>query len=152
MENNKSVDVLNNLLQIANDRLKGFQEVDTEMIENYSGLSAEYDHMVIQSTEMRTKLASLIREKGGNPEDSTTVVGGLHRTWIDVKNTFTVDRDEATLESVLFGENAAIKAFEDALNSGELCPDSRNLVSDQLQDLKDSYKKFSSFEKDSDLE
>lgn len=152
MENSKTVSILNNLLQITNDRLEGFREVDKEMIPNYSNLSAEYDHLVMQSTKMRTELSCLIGEMGGTPDDSPTIAGGLHRTWIDVKNAFTADKDEATLESVLFGENAAIKTYEDALKSGDLSPDGRNLINNQLQDLKTSYKKFDSFEKNSDLE
>lgn len=152
MENSKIVAALNDLLQITNDRLKGFQEVDKEMISNYSGLSAEYDHMVIEATKMRTELASLITKNGGNPEDFTTGAGGLHRIWIDVKNAFSTDKDESTLEIVLFGENAAIKAYEDSLESGDLDPASRAIVSDQLQDLHASYSKFESFEKDNDME
>jgi uncharacterized protein (TIGR02284 family) len=152
MSSSKTVDTLNDLLQIANDRLKGFQEVDKKVISNYPGLSAEYDHMVIESTKMKTELSSLIEKNGGDAENSTTVAGGLHRTWIDVKNAFLVNKNESTLENVLFGENAAIKAYEDALESGDLDPASRAVVSDQLHDLHASYRKFQSFEKDSDLE
>ena len=152
MENSKTVDAVNNLLQITNDRLQGFKEVDKEMISNYPALSAEYDHMVMQATKMRTKLLSVIRENGGDPENSTTIAGGLHRTWINLKNAFSVDKDGATLGSVLFGENATIKAYEDALESGDINPECRMVVRDQLQDLRDSYEKLKSFEKDSDLE
>lgn len=152
MENTKTANALNDLLQITNDRLKGFKEVDKEMISNYSGLSAEYDHMVSQATKMRLELISLVTENGGDPDDSTTTAGGLHRTWIDVKNAFSVDKDDATLESVLFGENAAIKAYEDALDSGDLNPEVRIKISDQLQKLHESYNKFKSFEDNKDLE
>lgn len=147
MENSKLVSALNDLLQITNDRLKGFQEVDKKMISNYSGLSAEYDQMVIEATKMRIELVSLITKNGGNAEDSTTIAGGLHRTWIDVKNAFSADKDKSSLESVLFGENAAINAYEDSLKSGDLDPASRAIVSDQLSDLHTSYSKFKSFKK-----
>ncbi len=150
MENDKTINTLNDLLQITNDRLEGFQNVDTKMISSYSGLRKQYDHMVIQSNKMRTELSALIKEKGGEPNDTSTVAGGLHRTWIDVKNSLSFDRDEATLESVLFGENAAIDAFEKALDSGNLCQECSKLVMDQLHELKSSYVKFSSLEKNTD--
>jgi len=102
--------------------------------------------MVRQSTKMRTDLSALIRKKGGKPEDSPTVAGGLHRTWIDLKNSLTGDRDEATLENVIFGEKAAVEAFENALESGNLCPESTALVRDQLQNLRASYAKFENLE------
>ncbi len=146
MENNKTVDVLNNLLQITNDRLEGFKNVDAKMISSYPKLRDEYDHGVIASNRMRTELSALIQERGGDPNDTTTVAGGLHRTWIDVKNSLSFDKGEATLENVLFGEGAAIKAFEKALDSGDLCPESSKVVQDQLHELRASYRKFESLE------
>ncbi len=150
MENNKTVDVLNNLLQITNDRLEGFKNVDAKMISSYPKLRQEYDHAVIQSNRFRTELSSLIQEKGGDPDDNATVAGGLHRTWIDVKNALSFNKGEATLENVLFGEKAAIKAFENAVHSGDLCPESTEVVLNQLNELKDSYRKFESLEENKD--
>lgn len=150
MENNKTVDVLNNLLQITNDRLEGFKNVDAKMISSYPKLRQEYDHAVIQSSRFRTELSSLIQEQGGDPDDNATVAGGLHRTWIDVKNSLSFNKGEATLENVLFGEKAAIKAFENAVDSGDLCPESTEVVQNQLNELKDSYRKFESLEENKD--
>lgn len=150
MEKNKTVEVLNDLLQITNDRLEGFKNVDTKMISSYSGLRKEYDHQIVQSNKMRTELSDLVKERGGDPNDTTTIAGGLHRTWIDVKNSISFNRDEATLENVLFGESAAIKAYENALDSGDLCPESSKVVKDQLHELKSSYDKFNSLEKNTD--
>lgn len=147
MDNSKTVDALNDLLQISNDRVQGFQNVDKKTIESYSGLSGDYDHMVEQSVGMRAELSSLVRERGGDPDNSTTVAGSLHRTWIDLKNSFSGDRDESTLENVTFGEKAAIEAYEKALESGDLCKESAQVVQDQLQKIKTSYAKFSSLEK-----
>lgn len=142
MENKTTVNALNDLLQITNDRMEGFQKVEKEVMEFHPKLRETFREMSIQSTKMKTELSSLIREKGGDPDNSTTVAGGLHRTWIDVKNAFTSDNDEASLESVAFGENAAVNAYDDALKSGDLCPESTNVVRDQLISLKSSYEKF----------
>lgn len=150
MENKKTVEVLNNLLQIANDRLEGFKNVDAKMISSYPKIREEYDHGVIQSNKMRTELSALIQERGGDPDDTATVAGGLHRTWIDVKNSLSFDKGESTLENVLFGEGAAIKAFEKALDSGDLCAESSRVVQDQLQELRASYRKFEDLEENKD--
>lgn len=150
MKNTKTLDVLNNLLQITNDRLEGFKNVDTKMISSYPKLRDEYDHGVIQSNRFRTELFALIKEKGGDPDDTATVEGGLHRAWIDLKNSLSFNKGEATLENVLFGESAAIKAFENALESGDLCPKSSKVVQDQLNELKDSYRKYESLEENKD--
>ncbi|MBF8457387.1 PA2169 family four-helix-bundle protein [Kaistella sp. G5-32] len=147
MENNKTVETLNELLQIINDRIEGFKNIDSKMIESYSGLKEEYDHKLVESYNMRTELTALIEEKGGDPNNTTTIAGGIHRAWLDFKNSISSDQDEISLETVLSGENAAIKAFENALKSGNLCSESSKVVQDQLQELRSSYDKFSQLEK-----
>lgn len=127
---------------MTNDRLEGFKNVDTKIISSYPKLPNEYDYGVIQSNRMRIELSNLVQEKGGNPSDTATVAGGLHRTWIDVKNSLFFDKEEAFVENVLFGEGAAINAFEKALDSGDLCPESSRIVQDQLKELRASYSKF----------
>ncbi len=144
--NNPTVSTLNDLLQITNDRIEGFNKVEDKVWEKYPNLKSDYTNMVDQSQKMRLELKSLISERNGDPDDSTTVAGGLHRTWIDVKNAFSSDNAESTLENVTFGENAAIEAYEKALDSGDLCPESSRVVQDQLHSLKASYEKFKNLE------
>lgn len=144
--NNPTVSTLNDLLQITNDRIEGFNKVEDKVWEKYPNLKSDYNNMVDQSQKMRLELKSLISERNGDADDSTTVAGGLHRTWIDVKNAFSSDNAESTLENVTFGENAAIEAYKKALDSGELCPESSRVVQDQLHSLKASYEKFKNLE------
>ncbi|MEE6130376.1 PA2169 family four-helix-bundle protein [Chryseobacterium arthrosphaerae] len=144
--NNPTVSTLNDLLQITNDRIEGFNKVEDKVWEKYPNLKSDYNNMVDQSQKMRLELKSLISERNGDADDSTTVAGGLHRTWIDVKNAFSSDNAESTLENVTFGENAAIEAYEKALESGDLCPESSRVVQDQLHSLKASYEKFKNLE------
>lgn len=144
--NNPTVSTLNDLLQITNDRIEGFNKVEDKVWEKYPNLKSDYTNMVDQSQKMRLELKSLISERNGDADDSTTVAGGLHRTWIDVKNAFSSDNAESTLENVTFGENAAIEAYQKALDSGDLCPESSKVVQDQLHSLKSSYAKFRTLE------
>lgn len=103
--------------------------------------------MVAEAWDMKDELIDLIESKGGHPDNNTNISGAFHRAWIDVKNTFASDKVESTLENVVFGEKAAINAFLDALNSGELCRESEALVGKQLQQLSVSYNKFKVLEK-----
>ncbi|WP_313503471.1 ferritin-like domain-containing protein [Kaistella carnis] len=144
--NNPIVSTLNDLLQITNDRIEGFNKVEDKVWEKYPNLKSDYTNMVDQSQKMRLELKSLISERNGDADDSTTVAGGLHRTWIDVKNAFSSDNAESTLENVTFGENAAIEAYQKALDSGDLCPESSRVIQDQLHSLKASYEKFRNLE------
>ena len=111
MDNSKTVSTLNDLLQITNDRIQGFDKVEDKVWDSYGPLRNNYDQMVKESQEMKSDLLSLIQSKGGEPNDTSTVAGVLHRTWIDVKNSLTGDNNESTLENVVFGEKAAIDAI-----------------------------------------
>lgn len=146
MNNDKTISVLNDLLNITNDRIAGFAKVADKVWDNYSELRPAYDDMVAESWDMKQDLIDLITAKGGDPDNTTSVSGAFHRAWIDVKNTFTKDKDESTLENVVFGEKAAIDAYNNALESGDLCPESTTLVLNQLHHLKASYAKFETLE------
>jgi len=146
MNNEKTVSTLNDLLNITNDRIEGFSKVEDKVWENHSGLRADYDQMVSQSQQMKSDLIKKINEHGGDADNSTSTAGALHRAWIDVKNAFSGDKSEATLENVVFGEKAAIDAYQDALDSGDLDPDCAKIVSDHLHHLKSSYAKFENLE------
>lgn len=148
MEKAETTNVLNDLLQITNDRIRGFEKVEGKVWENYSGLKGEYEKMISQSKMMKVEIINLITERGGDPNDSTTVAGNLHRTWIDIKNSLpTSNKDMETLENVVFGEKNAIEAYEEALKNGNLDNDSHKVISDQLNSLKISYEQFSEIEK-----
>lgn len=147
MNNDKNISVLNDLLHITNDRIAGFAKVADKVWVNYGDLRPTYDNMMAEAWDMKEELIDLITSKGGHPDDETSVSGAFHRTWIDIKNTFASDKAESTLENVVFGEKAAIDAFQDALNSGELCSESEALVGKQLQQLSVYYSKFKVLEK-----
>ncbi|MDQ0594382.1 uncharacterized protein (TIGR02284 family) [Chryseobacterium ginsenosidimutans] len=150
MDNSKTVSTLNDLLNITNDRIQGFSKVEDKVWDIYTPLKNDYDQMVRESQNMKSELIRLITERGGNPDDSTTTAGALHRTWIDIKNSFTGDHAESTLENVVFGEKAAIDAYQEALQKGNLCPQSTVVVADQLEHLKSSYSKFENLERNTD--
>lgn len=147
MNNNKTISVLNDLLKITNDRIAGFAKVADKVWDNYSDLRPAYDEMVAEGWDMKEDLIEIITKKFGDVEDTTSVSGAFHRAWIDLKDAFAKDKDESTLENVIFGEKAAIDAYQDALKSGDLCPESSTLVSQQLQLLRVSYSKFDVLEK-----
>lgn len=148
MENSKTVSVLNDLLHITNDRIRGFEKVEGKVWESYSDLKGEYDKMISESKIMKNEIINLITERGGKPdEDSSSFAGNLHRTWIDIKNSLpTSNNDGETLGNVVFGEKHAIEAYENALKSGELCSESSNIIAEQLKKLRTSYHQFNNIE------
>lgn len=149
MENSKTISVLNDLLHITNDRIKGFERVEGKVWESYSDLKGEYDKMISQSKIMKNEIINLITERGGKPdEDTSSLAGNLHRTWIDIKNSLPVtNNDQETLENVVFGEKHAIEAYDNALKSCDLCAESSKVIADQLKQLRVSYSQFRNIER-----
>ncbi len=147
MDNQKNISVLNDLLHIMNDRIGGFSKVEGKIWEMYPDIKDEYDRMISQSKIMKNELINLIIEKKGSPEDSPSISGTVHRTWIDIKNSFTLGNlENSTLENVVFGEKAAIEAFQNAIDSGNLSEKDISIVSEQLHQLKQSYDQFKKIE------
>ncbi|GEJ43904.1 MULTISPECIES: PA2169 family four-helix-bundle protein [unclassified Chryseobacterium] len=147
MNNQQEISTLNDLLHITNDRIEGFEKVEGKVWEMYPDVKDEYDHMISQSKIMKNELINLITEKQGAPEDSPSIAGAVHRTWIDIKNSFTMGNlVESTLENVVFGEKAAIEAYQNALDTGYLSEKTTAIVSEQLRNLKSSYRQFKKIE------
>lgn len=148
MKNLETINILNSLLQITNDRIDGFGKVEGKVWETYSDLKDEYDRMISRSKIMKNELINLIAERGGDPEDTSSFAGFLHRTWIDMKNSLPVgNKDKLTLENVVFGESAAVDAYQKALDRNSLDPESAKIVAEHLESLKNSYKNFEDIEK-----
>ncbi|AYY85593.1 PA2169 family four-helix-bundle protein [Chryseobacterium indologenes] len=147
MDNQKNISVLNDLLHIMNGRIEGFSKVEGKIWEMYPDIKDDYDRMISQSKIMKNELINLIIEKKGSPEDSPSISGTVHRTWIDIKNSFTLGNlENSTLENVVFGEKAAIEAFQNAIDSGNLSEKDISIASEQLHQLKQSYDQFKKIE------
>ena len=61
------------------------------------------------------ELKTAVRALGGDPEDSGSVAGALHRGWVDVKSMLTGKDEEAVLNEAERGEDHALKAYKDAI-------------------------------------
>lgn len=143
MENSNTVSVLNDLLHVINDRQEGYEKVEGKIWETNRDLKNKFDHSISQNMIMKNEIINLITRREGNPEDSTTISGTFHRVWIDVKNSLLVSSLEtSTLQNVIFGENAAIQAYQEALDSESLDEESREVIAEQLKRIKDSLHEF----------
>jgi uncharacterized protein (TIGR02284 family) len=147
MNNERIAVVLNDLLHITNDRIAGFENVEGKVWESYSHLKGEYDHMISDSKIMKNELINLIQDRGGKADDSASTAGAIHRAWIDLKNSFPIgNKENSTLENVVYGEQNAINAYQEVLTNGELDPESTKIVSEHLRQLRESYTKFKKIE------
>jgi len=132
--------VLNDLIQINNDRIEGYARASQEAGDKYIDLKAIFNRMADESRQYVAQLSNEIIKLGGDPVSGSTIKGKIYRAWMDVKATFTGSSRLALLESCEFGEDAAQKAYQEALVSDEtLSIDIRQLIATQKELLKASH-------------
>ncbi|MGH8418370.1 MAG: PA2169 family four-helix-bundle protein [Pseudomonas sp.] len=110
--NKEAISVLNDLIETSIDGEKGFHTA-AEDIKNPE-IKA---YFLSRSTECKTAVAELqaeVRALGGDPDDSSSATGGLHRLWVELKAAVTGKSDEAVLNEVERGEDHALKAYKEA--------------------------------------
>jgi uncharacterized protein (TIGR02284 family) len=136
--NENTVEVLNDLVEINNDRIAGYERAMNETDD--SDLKSTFSQMADQSRRNKQELSQRVSQLGGEPETGTRTTGKIYRAWMDVKAMFTGNSRKAVLENCEFGEDAALRAYESAMNDdGALTPDLRQVVSTQQQSLRTSH-------------
>ena len=60
------------------------------------------------------ELQNLVRELGGEPVETSSIGGKMHRMWIDIKTFITENDTLAVLEELERGEDVALHEFREA--------------------------------------
>jgi len=139
--NEKLEEVLNDLIEINNDRITGYEKAIDEAKDIDVDLKAVFSKMADESRKYKAELTQAVTSLGGDPvATGTTNSGKIYRIWMDVKATFTGHDRQAVLENCEFGEDAAQKAYKMALASeAEMDADTRQLITSQQSSLKTSH-------------
>lgn len=140
VSNEKLVEVLNDLVEINNDRIAGYEKAAEETQNIDVDLQAIFQKMANDSRKYKSELVNEVSRLGGEPSTGTTNSGKIYRVWMDVKATFTGKDRQAILESCEFGEDAAQKAYKLALESdADIDVETRQLITSQQSSLKTSH-------------
>jgi uncharacterized protein (TIGR02284 family) len=138
--NENTVGILNDLIRINNDRIDGYEKAVKETKEKDVDLRNVFNRMADESRNYKRELTDHVRRLGGDPAANTTGSGKIYRVWMDLKAAFTGHGRHSVLESCEYGEDAAQKAYEKALDSSEdLPPDIRTLVQHEKDSLRSSH-------------
>ena len=79
-------------------------------------LKALFQHLSTQREAMVADLQRLVRQQGGTPKDSGTMLAGAHRLFVDLKSLVTGTDRAAALKEVERGESEAVRRYENALS------------------------------------
>jgi len=140
MENNeKVIDALNDLVKINNDRIEGYEKAieDSKSDPEYDSLFRE---MIDQSRKYKEQLINEINTIGGKADrNSNTGSGKVYHVWMDLKSSLQGKSAKSALQLSEFGEDAAQKAYAEALKTDDLPASTRDLILNQKEHLKTSH-------------
>ncbi|MEO6070091.1 MAG: PA2169 family four-helix-bundle protein [Chitinophagaceae bacterium] len=138
--NENVIDILNDLIQINNDRVVGYEKGIEELKEEDADLRTLFHRYIQESKQYLSELTHEVTRLGGDPADGTTNSGKIYRVWMDLKAVVTGKDRKTILSNCEFGEDAAQKAYEMALNGDEtLEMPLRDLLITQKTQLKTSH-------------
>ncbi|WDF67839.1 PA2169 family four-helix-bundle protein [Sphingobacterium oryzagri] len=131
--------VLNELVEINNDRVAGFEKAIADLSDENIDLKAVFQRYTEQSHNFSQELSAVIARHGGEVETGTSVSSSLHRAWIDVKALFGGTDRVSILDEAERGEDAIKAAYKAALDHGELQGDALALVMKQALAIKEGH-------------
>ncbi|MGV3632358.1 MAG: ferritin-like domain-containing protein [Bacteroidota bacterium] len=135
MDNEKAIEVLNSLIVINNDRIEGYERAYKETEE--ADLKALFSKMSSTSQKCKSELVAEVNKLGGEAAEGTTTSGKFFRIWMDVKAALSGKDRKAILSSCEFGEDFAVKTYEEALeHSGEISSELHTMISSQYSEIK----------------
>jgi uncharacterized protein (TIGR02284 family) len=136
----KAAEVVNDLVKINNDRIEGYDRAIREAKDEDRDLKTTFEGMKRESEQFKQELSGLAKQLGEEPATGTRTDGKIYRAWMDVKATFTGNSRKAVLENCEYGEDAAQRAYRNALaEESALPPEVRSVVSRQQQSLRESH-------------
>lgn len=141
MEANKDlIEVLNDLIRINHDRTEGYHKAVEELKPTDIDLKTMFTNMANTSVQYANALAAEVRNLGGSPATDSTQSGKLYRVWMDIKSGITARDRKSVLALCEFGEDAALKAYNLALESdAEIPADIRQLILEQKTAIQSSH-------------
>ena len=138
--NEKTVEILNDLVQINHDRVRGYEKAADETNSDDADLRALFTDFANESRQYAAELSELVKNLGGEPATDSTQRGKIYRAWMDMKAVVTGSNRKAILGSCEYGEDAAQRQYERALEDSEDLPaEIRQVVQNQKDKLRQGH-------------
>ena len=125
MTDNKSADILNDVLETLIDSTHGYEKA-AEIAQRPT-----YQNFFSRRAASRRAMAAAVRNEitqlGGTSETDGTILASAHRVFMDLSAALQ-DNDEAAINAVETGEEHLRKKFEDALEKDDLTASATSLL------------------------
>jgi len=128
--------VLNGLIETCKDGENGFRTA-AEKVKDPS-LKSLFSKYSTQRAQYAQELQAAVSQLGEKPETTGHAAATLHRGWMGLKEALSKDQDTALVDECEAGEDAAMKAYRDAL-SKTLPPQVQTLVQKQFTGVQEAH-------------
>ncbi len=115
MNTEKTIDVLNTLITINNDRIEGYETASKETEDQ--ALKTLFAQFSSTSQKCNHELKNEVSKLGGTSAEGTKASGKFFRVWMDVKAALTGKDNKAILNSCEYGEDVAKETYAKALEN-----------------------------------
>jgi len=143
----KSIELLNKLVTINNDRIKGYEVAITETHDEE--VQSLFIDLASTSRHCRQLLIEEIQRLGGHATKESRLSGKIFRVWMDVKAALTGRDLRYVLDSCDFGEAFASSVYQNILtNKGHLLSSEQNdMIRGQYENLSSDRTRLTSMQK-----
>jgi uncharacterized protein (TIGR02284 family) len=144
----KSIDWLQDLIQLNIDSRDGFQEAADDLQNKGGTLATVFRGFASQRANQARELQTLVSANAETPERDGSVAAAAHRTWMDLRSTLG-GGDHAVLSEAERGEDHIKEKYEEAIKDLGPCSCTTILRSqyeairaahDQVRDMRDHCK------------
>lgn len=117
MKNQKTIILLNKLVELHNDRINGYET--SAIVADDPDLKSLFAQLAHIRTKCRQELAFEIRRLGGIPQEVITISDRFFRAWMDVNDVLTGKDRKYFLESCEYNEAEALNTYKEVLEDDE---------------------------------
>lgn len=140
-EHSTEITTLNTLIATLMDSIEGYSKSaedvrDADLRQRFLARARERQQAV-------GGLQAAVARLGGNPEDDSSTLGGLHRAFLNLKEAVTGTDDKAILNEVERGEDYLKEKFEAALRSTDLSAETRTAIDQAWSSVKSGHDEMS---------
>jgi uncharacterized protein (TIGR02284 family) len=135
------ISTLNTLIATTIDSVTGYEN-SAKDIENQR-FAQIFRERANERQKVVEQLRSEVRRLGGNPEDDGSFMGKTHQRFEDLKAVITGQDEKSIINEVERGEDYLKEKFETALNSDTLSGESRSVVEQCYQSVRQGHDQMS---------
>jgi len=131
--------ILNDLVQINNDRIQTYEHAIEELKDENADLKVVFTRMISNSLQYKIVLAKELPAIADYMNTGSAKTDRFFRAWMNVKTVFSGYDRKTILKACELCEDAALRAYETALRDDNISLNIRFLISEQKQSLEVSH-------------